>query len=56
MPGALATHQARERGLLTAAHEAFWQRARRKWGDACGTRALIEVGLRPTDRPYRPAR
>jgi transposase len=39
MPGALATHQARETGVLTAAHEAFWARARRKFGDAGGTRA-----------------
>ena len=34
MPGALATAQAREAGVLTAAHEAFWARARRKFGDA----------------------
>jgi len=45
MPGALATHQARETGVLTAAHEQFWARARRKFGDAGGTRALIEVLL-----------
>ena len=52
MPGALATHQARERGVLTAAHEAFWARARRKWGDAGGTRALIEVLLLHRGLPF----
>ena len=31
MPGALATRQARQTGLLTVAHEAFWARARRRW-------------------------
>ena len=58
MPGALATHQARERGVLTAAHEAFWARARRKSGDAGGTRALIEVLLlhRRTAIPGGPRR
>jgi transposase len=52
MPGALATHQARERGVLTAAHEAFWARARRKFGDAGGTRALIEVLLLHRRMPF----
>jgi len=45
LPGALATHQARETGVLTRAHEQFWARARRRFGDAGGTRALIEVLL-----------
>ena len=31
--------------MLTAAHERFWKRARRKFGDSGGTRALIEVLL-----------
>lgn len=52
MPGALATAQARETGTLTAAHEAFWSRARRKWGDAGGTRALIEVLLLHRSLPF----
>lgn len=52
MPGALATHQARERGVLTQAHEAFWKRARRKFGDAGGTRALIEVLLLHRSLPF----
>ncbi|MGH2512932.1 MAG: Mu transposase domain-containing protein, partial [Candidatus Limnocylindrales bacterium] len=41
MPGALATHQARATGVLTTAHEAFWTRARHRFGDAGGTRALV---------------
>jgi hypothetical protein len=52
MPGALATHQARAAGVLTAAHEAFWARARRKFGDAGGTRALIEVLLLHRRTPF----
>jgi len=52
MPGALATHQARETGVLTAAHEQFWARARRKFGDAGGTRALIEVLLLHRGLPF----
>ena len=52
MPGALATHQAREAGALTAAHEAFWRRARRRWGDAGGTRALVEVLLLHRGLPF----
>jgi transposase len=52
MPGALATHQARTSGVLTAAHEQFWARARRRWGDAGGTRALIEVLLLHRGLPF----
>jgi transposase len=52
MPGALATHQARTAGVLTTAHEAFWARARRKFGDAGGTRALIEVLLLHRRLPF----
>jgi transposase len=52
MPGALATAQARERGVLTAAHEAFWKRARRKSGDSGGTRALVEVLLLHRSLPF----
>lgn len=52
MPGALATRQARQAGVLTAAHEAFWARARRKFGDAGGTRALIEVLLLHRRLPF----
>ncbi len=52
MPGALATHQAREGGVLTSAHEQFWARARRRFGDAGGTRALIEVLLLHRGLPF----
>ncbi len=52
MPGALATRQARETGVLTAAHEAFWKRARRKSGDSGGTRALVEVLLLHRGLPF----
>ena len=52
MPGALTTHQAREAGVLTAAHERFWTRARRRSGDAAGTRALIEVLLLHRSLPF----
>jgi transposase len=52
MPGALATRQARESGVLTAAHEAFWKRARRKSGDSGGTRALVEVLLLHRGLPF----
>ena len=52
MPGALATHQARQTGVLTSAHERFWARARRRFGDASGTRALIEVLLLHRGLPF----
>jgi transposase len=52
LPGALATHQAREAGVLTSAHEQFWARARRRFGDAGGTRALIEVLLLHRGLPF----
>ncbi len=45
LPGSTALAQARAAGAFTAAHEAFWQEARRVEGDAAGTRALIEVLL-----------
>ena len=45
LPGSIALAQARSGGGFTAAHERFWQRARRKLGDGAGTRALIEVLL-----------
>lgn len=52
MPGALATHQARQTGVLTRAHELFWARARRRHGDAGGTRALVEVLLLHRALPF----
>ena len=45
LPGSIALAQARSGGGFTAAHERFWQRARRRLGDGAGMRALIEVLL-----------
>ena len=45
LPGASALAQARAAGTFTAAHQAYWDAARRQRGDAAGTRALIEVLL-----------
>ena len=53
LPGSVALAQARSGGGFTAAHERFWQRARRKLGDGAGTRALIEVLLLHRHLPRR---
>jgi transposase len=45
LPGATALAHARAAGTFTAAHQGYWDAARRKHGDAAGTRALIEVLL-----------
>jgi hypothetical protein len=45
LPGSTALAQARASGVFTAAHEAFWANARRRLGDADGTRELIDVLL-----------
>jgi transposase len=45
LPGATALARARASGSFSAEHEAFWAAARRRLGDATGTRALIEVLL-----------
>ena len=45
LPGAAALAQARAAGTFTAAHQAYWDAARRQHGDGAGTRALIEVLL-----------
>jgi hypothetical protein len=45
LPGATALVQARESGMFTAAHDAFWAAARVAQGDAAGTRALVEALL-----------
>ena len=52
LPGAVALEQARAAGSFTAAHERFWERARRKLGDREGTRALIEVLLLHRRLPF----
>jgi transposase len=45
LPGAAALARARAAGTFTAAHQRYWDAARRQHGDAAGTRALIEVLL-----------
>jgi hypothetical protein len=45
LPGATALAQARAAGMFTAAHQGYWDAARRQYDDAAGTRALIEVLL-----------
>jgi transposase len=52
LPGSLTLAQARGSGAFTSAHERFWKRARRKLGDAAGTRALIEVLLLHRQLPF----
>jgi len=52
LPSSLTLAQARESGAFTGAHERFWKRARRKSGDAGGTRALIEVLLLHRSLPF----
>lgn len=52
LPGSLTLAQARASGAFTAAHERFWRRARRKLGDAAGTRALIAVLLLHRSLPF----
>lgn len=44
-PGSTALTHARETGVFTAAHDAFWQEARKVDGDSAGTRTLIDVLL-----------
>jgi hypothetical protein len=45
LPGSTALHQARAAGDFTKSHDAFYQQARRRLGDADGTRAMVEVLL-----------
>jgi transposase len=45
LPGATALAQARAAGAFTGLHDRFWDEARRRLGDAAGTRALIKVLL-----------
>ena len=45
LPGATALAQAKTAGAFTATHQRYWDAARRAYGDAAGTRALIEVLL-----------
>ncbi|MGF7237906.1 MAG: IS21 family transposase [Frankia sp.] len=52
LPGATVLAQARQSGVFTAEHEAFWAAARRAHGDAGGTRALVEVLLLHRHLPH----
>lgn len=45
MPGATALAQARTTGRFRPEHQQFWDLARRRHGDAAGTRALCDVLL-----------
>ncbi|WP_115789412.1 IS21 family transposase [Arthrobacter silvisoli] len=45
LPGSTALARAREAGVFTAVHEAFWAETRKVNGDAEGTRELIDVLL-----------
>jgi transposase len=45
LPGATALAQARASGAFTPSHQRYWDAARRKLGDAAGTKALIELLL-----------
>jgi transposase len=52
LPGSVPLAQARAAGAFTPAHERFWSMARRRHGDADGTRALIEVLLLHRTLPF----
>ena len=52
LPSSLTLAQARESGAFTTAHERFWARARRRLGDAAGTRAMVEVLLLHRQLPF----
>lgn len=45
LPGSTALAQARESGVFTPAHDAFWAAARKTDGDTAATRELIDVLL-----------
>jgi hypothetical protein len=51
--GATALAQARAAGTFTTVHQGYWDAARRHYGDAAGTRALIEVLLAHRTLPAR---
>jgi hypothetical protein len=51
LPGATALAQAKAAGVFTPVHQRYWDAARRKHGDAAGTRALIEVLLAQRTAP-----
>ena len=45
LPGATALAQAKASGAFTPAHQRYWDAVRRSFGDAAGTRALVEILL-----------
>lgn len=45
LPGATALARARASGAFSAVHDEFWAAARRRLGDAEGTRAMVEILL-----------
>lgn len=45
LPGATALAAARASGAFSAIHQTYWSQARRRLGDAAGTRALVGVLL-----------
>ncbi|MBW0134986.1 IS21 family transposase [Pseudonocardia abyssalis] len=51
LPGATALAQARQSGVFTAAHQAYWDAARAAKGDTLGTRWLIEILLAHRTHP-----
>lgn len=51
LPGATALAQARQSGMFTAAHQAYWDAARAAKGDTLGTRWLIEILLAHRTHP-----
>ena len=52
MPGSSALQQARTSGQFTAHHDAFYAEARRRLGDAAGTKAMVEVLLVHRNLPH----
>jgi transposase len=54
LPGATALAQAKACGSFTVTHQRYWDAVRRARGDACGTRALIEILLAHRTLPAIP--
>lgn len=52
MPGSTALAQARTSGCFTVHHDAFYAEARRRLGDAAGTKAMVEVLLVHRNLPH----
>ena len=56
LPGATALAQARAARTFTAAHQGYWDAARRKHGDAAGTGRWSRSCSRTAPAPRRPSR